>query len=319
MKFDVITVGSAVIDSFLETELEEEHGKIYFPIGTKILVKELWFSTGGGGTNTAASFSTLGLKTGYIGKLGKDENANIILNELKKFKVSFLGSQGTTPTGYSTIIDSKKLHRTVLTYKGANDSLAINELKLKNLNTHWFYFSAMLNNSLKTQEKLALISKKINLKIAYNPSSYLTRKGPNLIKNIIKYTNILVLNNEEAEHLVGKNPLLITFKKLHSLGPEIICITYGEKGNKASDKKNIFISKPHNIKPKERTGAGDAFASGFVTGVIYHNNIEKAIQFGSLNAESVIQIPGAKNGLLTKSQIEKQMKTNPVKIEVKKF
>ena len=86
---------------------------------------------------------------------------------------------------------------------------------------------------------------------------------------------------------------------LHKLGPKIICITDRDKPTYCYDGKNKYSITPHkNIKVVERTGAGDAFASGFVAGIIKTNNIKKSLQIGLKNSESVIQYFGAKNILL---------------------
>ena len=74
MRFDVITFGSAVVDVFVDTDVSEKKNFISYPVGSKILIKDLKIDVGGGGTNSGVAFSRLGLKTGYIGKLGDDEN-----------------------------------------------------------------------------------------------------------------------------------------------------------------------------------------------------------------------------------------------------
>lgn len=309
---DIITVGSAVIDVFVDTGIGEKKNFIAYPVGSKLLIKNLIFSTGGGGTNTGVSFSRLGLKTGYLGKIGTDENGKTILNLLKKEKIGFLGVKGREHTGYSVILDSKEHNRTILTYKGANDTLKFSELNLNKLKTKWFYFSSMMHESFKTQEKLVEYSLKNNIKIAFNPSSYQTKKGLQHLKDILAKAEVLVLNKEEAEMLVNKKDML---KGLYKLGPNIVCITEGKKGCSVYDGKYRYISKGHNIKVKERTGAGDAFASGFIAGIIKNKNIEFAIQLGSINAESVILHYGAKNKLLKWNEAIKQIKKSPVKLK----
>lgn len=312
-KFDIITVGSGVVDAFLDTGMPEKHGDICFPSGQKILLKDLWYATGGGGTNTAVSFSKLGLRTGYLGVLGFDNNAQIILEELKHNKIKFLGYQINEPTGFSAIIDSKSHERTILTYKGANEDLDFNKLKLKKLKTSWLYLSAMTHASLHAQEKLARWAKKHGINVAYNPSSYLTKDGFAHLRKIIKNVHAIIMNKEEAEQLVSSKTNL--FKKIHALGPKVVCITYGKDGNAVSDGKIVLTSIPNKIHLVERTGAGDAFASGFVTGLVRHCSIKEAIIYGSLNAESVIQKPGAKNGLLSWHEMEHQYKQNRIKLK----
>jgi ribokinase len=312
MKYDIITLGSAVVDAFVETKLLKKKGMLHVPAGEKIIMEDLDFHTGGGATNTAASFAKLGLKTGCIAKLGDDQNAERILNELKKLNVKFMGNMSKKiPTGFSVILISKNKSRTILSEKGASETLIYREINLKKLKTRWFYFSSAPGRTLKTQIKLSKYAKKHNIKIAYNPSSYLTNNGPDKLKTILKNTEVLILNKEEAQGLAGKSN---TIQNLHELGPEIVCVTDGAKGNTVSNGTQIFITKPRKVKVIERTGAGDAFASGFVAGLIRTNDIKKSIQIGSLNAESVIKIKGAKNGIISWAQAIKNL--NKIKVKV---
>jgi len=120
-KFEVVCFGSAVVDAFVKTDFEENSNNIIIPYGCKMLMKDLYFEIGGGGTNTSVAFSRLGLKTGYIGKVGSDENGNKVLNLLKKEKIVFLGSRVKEETsGFSVVLVSKKLNRSIITYKGIN-------------------------------------------------------------------------------------------------------------------------------------------------------------------------------------------------------
>ena len=98
------------------------------------------------------------------------------------------------------------------------------------------------------------------------------------------------------------------------MGPKVVCVTYGMEGNKVSYGKIIYSAKPHNIKAVERTGAGDAFASGFVSAFIKYGDVKKGIEYGTTNAESIIQSIGAKNGLLSEREILRELKKRPVKI-----
>jgi sugar/nucleoside kinase (ribokinase family) len=315
--YDVITVGSAVVDVFVDTGMHERKGFIAYPVGCKFVVRDLKFYTGGGGTNTAVSFSNLGLKTAFLGKIGTGTNSLLILKELKKYKVDFIGKTSEKyHTGFSIILDSKEHNRTVLTYKGANNHLKFSEINKNKLKTKWFYFSSMLEESFKTQVKLAKFAEKHKIKIAYNPSSYQAVRGAKYLKDILKRTTMLILNREEASYLTKEENLL---EGLYKLGPKIICITDGKNGSYAYDGKSTYIVKPHKIKVKERTGAGDAFASAFVAAYIKKNNVEFALQAGSANAESTIQKPGAKNGLLTWNQLMKSIKEKPFKIKIQKF
>ncbi|OGM01585.1 hypothetical protein A3K72_00250 [Candidatus Woesearchaeota archaeon RBG_13_36_6] len=321
--YDIITVGSATVDVFVDTDSElikikskkEEEELIAYPAGTKQLIKELTFLTGGGGTNTSVAFSRLGHKTGYIGKLGDDSNGSTILELLKKEGIDYLGIISKEDmTAYSIILDSIDHDRTIFTYKGAINSLRFNELNLKKLKTKWFYFSSMVDESFKVLEELSDFAKNNNIKIAFNPSSYLAEKGSKYLKNVLERTNILVLNKEEAKLIVGCGSEKDLLWKLHDLGPEIVVVTDGKNGCYCFDGKSFYYIATHKIKVVESTGAGDAFASGFLSGIIKKNDTKFALELGLANAESVISGRGAKTNLLTYNEAIEIMKKTPAKI-----
>ncbi len=309
MKYNIITVGSAVMDVFLDTDVHEHGKEMCYTIGAKIKVKNLKFSTGGGGTNTAVAFSKLGLKTGYVGKLGKDENSEVILRELKKDKVDFLGvvdKKGEEHTGYSVILDSKEHDRTILTYKGINDKLKFSELGKEIFNTKWFYLSSADGDFLNAQEEIVEKAVKRGIKIAYNTSLYQVKEDSLKLKKILKSVNIFILNKEEAEALVGSGGNILD--KIRKLGPGIVCITDGARGSEVYGGDKLLKMGVHKVKVVETTGAGDAFASGFVFGMIKFNDIGKAAKIGTMNAENVIQHKGAKVGLMSWNDLKKKLR-----------
>src|SRR3989338_456631 len=325
--YDVITIGSATVDVFVRTKFYKMlhcHNKeelIAYPVGSKILIEELNVTVGGGGTNTAVALSRLGHKVAFIGKIGSGHNSRRVINNLKQEKVntSLIVRSKNHRTGFSIILDSKNHDRTVLTFRGSNNDLKFNEVSLKKLKAKWFYFSSMIGTSFKTLEKLAIYADKNNIKIAFNISSYLAKKGPSYLGSILKKVNILVLNKEEASILVGNDGIKNLLKKLHRLGPEIVAITDGKRGVYVICNNDFYYGRPNNVKVVETTGAGDAFASSFLSGIIRKNDIEFAISLGITNAQSVIQHHGAKTKLLTYNEALRTMKKNPIKVIKKRL
>jgi ribokinase len=296
MKFDVVSFGSAVIDVFLKTDISEKKGFMNYPIGEKILIKDLKFDVGGAGTNTSVAFSRFGLKAGCICEFGNDDNGKKILELLKKEKVKFLGKivHGEL-SGYSVILDSRGGDRTILTYKGANDEVTSSDIP--RFKTRWLYLSSLLGKSFNTQRELVIkLKKRRGTKLAFNPSSYQI-KNLNL-KPLLKMTDILILNKEEARMLVG-NKGSDLLKELYNLTKGIVVITDKDRLITCYDGDKKYSLVPHkNIRVIERTGAGDAFASGFVAGRIVGKSIEECLKLGLRESESVIQHFGAKNKLL---------------------
>lgn len=308
--FDIIAVGSATVDAFLHTDSKESeihninhHKDLCYRLGAKILVNELEFFTGGGGTNTAVAFSRAGLRTGFLGRIGDDPNGTIIMKCLNDENIEFIGYKKGI-SGYSVIMDSVAEDRTIFTFKGCNDDLDFRRINKNLLDTRWFYFSSMMHRSFNALNALALYARKKGIMIAFNPSLYLARKGRKYLKSILKNCEILIFNKEEAQALLNNehSNIFSMLESLSSLGPKIIIITDGKNGASCYDTyDNMFYSvKPVKVKIKETTGAGDAFASGFVAAKISGNDTISALKAGMNNAESVIQHKGAKNRLLGK-------------------
>jgi ribokinase len=329
--FDVICVGTSTVDVFANTDYSElikimdkrgEQDLLAYPIGSKILIRELNFTTGGGGTNVAASLARLGHRVAYLGCMGKDANADIVLNDLKKLKVdSSLVVRKEGKTGYSIVLDSIEHDRTILTYRGENNELDFKDINKNKLKAKWLYFSAMLDKSFKAQEQIAKFAEKNGIKVAFNASQYLAEKGARFLKEILSRVEILVLNKEEAELILresGRSTIAKLSVGLSKLGPKYVVITDGEHGSYCYHDGCLYSAKAHHIKVVETTGAGDAYASTFLSGIIRKNDIVYAMQIATTNAESVISHHGAKTGLLTLSQIHKRLGEMPVEVKKSK-
>ncbi len=326
--YDVITLGSATIDVFAKTKFSElikiidpkgETDLIAFPSGSKILIDELEFTTGGGGTNTAVSLARLGHKIGFLGKLGEGTNSQYIHKTLQKEKIKLLCAHGHGHSGYSVILDSLEHDRTILTYKGINDELKSSDVPYKKLKAKWFYFCAMMHESFHTMEKLAEFAQQHKIKIAFNPSTYLAEKGSNHLKNILSRTELIVLNKEEACLLVGRGEIKDLLFKLRGLGPKIAVITDGKNNLYVTDENYVYTAFPPPVKIVDSTGAGDAFASSFLSGIIRKKDMEFAIRLGIVNAQSVVSHYGAKNILLSNKEALKRVKKIKIKIHKKKI
>lgn len=319
--FDIVSIGSATVDAFAETDKKfVKKRKFSFPVGSKLLIKNLVFNVGGGGTNTSVCFARLGLKAAFMGKVGRGENSRRIINLLREEKVDTCTvCRENGRTGFSVILDAKGTDRTILAFKGSNDDFRIKDVRHEYLNTQWFYFSSMTGTSFETQKHLAEYASLHGIRIAYNPSKYLTEKGLRYLKPIISKIEILVMNYEEAKDLARKKDIKQMLKILHSEGPRVVVITNGVKPTFVYDGEKLYSIRPHKVRVLETTGAGDAFASSFVAGIIKTDDIEFSLQLALANSEAVLTHYGAKNNLMKMGEAIKAIKRNPGKLKMRKM
>jgi len=320
---DVVCVGSSTIDVFVNTNDKEiQYNKrriIGFDAGSKNIIQDLNYSIGGGAVNTSVSFSRLGIKVACITKLGSYGNGKIIEKYLRDEKVKVIPIRSKTEhSGYSVILDSHEHSRAILTYKGANDSLKFDEIPKKQLNAKWLYFTSMMKDSFKTQVKLINHVKKSNIKVAYNPSLYQIKEYKTILSRLLRKIDLLIFNKEEAETLVGKHPIKKLVKKIYQKGVRIVVITDGKKGSYAYDGFRYYDAKPNLVNYVETTGAGDAFASTLLAGMIKGKSLEDSMKLATSNAESVIKQIGAQNELLTWTKLNNIVKKKPIKVKITK-
>jgi sugar/nucleoside kinase (ribokinase family) len=333
--FDVISIGSVIRDIIFKTSKSkipsnkcgenEKQPLICFRYGVKINPDQAFFLLGGGGNNTALSFTKLGLKTALFSKIGRDGTGQLITKELKRKKIntSLIKIDPKMHTALSFIIVGEAGERTIFPYAGASGDMALDKFDEKKLSkTRWFYVTTLREKSQKILPKINDLVKKYNIKLAFNPGSTELEKGLKYLKNILKNTEVLILNKEEAlELILPKNQfeddifyLLSTFKKY---GSKIIVITDGENGAWAIDKNLLYQIPAYQGKIVEKTGAGDAFGSGFVAGLVYFNDIKKALELANANASSVISKFGSCPGLLEFKEAQKLIKKYSSKHKVK--
>ncbi len=320
--FDIITFGSATWDIFLRPKKYQiirnkkfitDKG-ICFNLGSKVDVEDICFASGGGGTNTAATFSKQGFKVAYCATVGDDIAGREIIEELKKLGIGiqFVFKTKLKPTNHSVILSSgSKTDRTILVYRGASELLGKKGIPWKKLKTKWFYLAPFSGKLCKMTEDIVSFAYRNKIKIAFNPGNCQLTLLPKTLKRILKKVNILILNQEEAS-LLTKIPYQKEkkiFKKIDELCPGIAIMTKGPGGAVVSDGKRLYRAGILDIKVIDRTGAGDSFGSGFVSAFIRSNgSIEKAIQLATANAGFCLKEWGAKSGLLKRGEKFKKTK-----------
>ncbi|HOZ36277.1 MAG TPA: carbohydrate kinase family protein [bacterium] len=323
-KFDVISVGSALKDIFiLNKDMSCQGAKICHPfnpevVGEKIKIEKMYFDIGGGGTNVAATLANMGIKTALLSRVGADLAGQEIIRTMKKFGVGteLIAIDKKEETGYSVIFLDKDGERTALVFRGASDFVDFNPKKVVQLKANWFFITS-LNANMKLLNQLFAVAKKNKIKIAWNPGGAELELGSLKLKKMLKATDILFLNMSEAQKLTRTKTKNIK-TVLETLGglasKAVVVVTGGKAGAWVKNGPELLWADILDKKVVNATGAGDAFGSGFVAGLIlYKGNIKKALQLGMLNSNSVVTAMGAKQGILKKPPMGKELERITVK------
>ncbi len=303
----ITTIGAATRDVFLASPAFQVIRSSQFiggkaecmTLGAKIDVESCVFSTGGGATNAAVTFAQLGFSPSIITKIGNDEPGRDIVTELKRAGVNCANIRVDKKgqTSYSTILTTSDGERTILVFRGVSVAFSSTDIPTKALAGDWVYITS-LGGNVELLEKIIDFCKKKKISIACNPGAGELKKAASL-RRILRDVDILLVNKEEAQMLSAKaskdaSELCLALAD----GPSYVVVTDGPQGACAWHDKKLFFVRALDVASISQTGAGDAFGSGFVAGVMKSDDVITAMQIATLNAASVVQHVGAKTGIL---------------------
>lgn len=293
MTYDVITIGAATIDAFIwSAAFRQIKSSAFstgvgecFSLGSKIDLSKLEIATGGGATNAAATFANLGFKTACVTRVGKDLFGDGIKKDLDDRRIDsrFMIHDSREHTAFSTILVMPSGERTVLTYRGASEHFHTTDIPA--VKAKWFYVTNLAGR-LDILKKVIATANRVGAKIFWNPGKADLELGRTKLAPILRHVGILDMNKEEAAML---GPVKFDCIRI---------VTDGDNGAHAYHGGLSFFAKTSGVKSVNRTGAGDAFGSGFLAAWMKKPDIRSALAFGTKNAEAVIQKIGAKTGLL---------------------
>ena len=238
-------------------------------------------------------------------EIGKDISGDRVISRLKEEHIdtSFLVVDQNDTTDFTTIIYSPQQGSVLLISRGKG-RLEADNIPWDSLQANWFYVTSVEGN-LNILEKLenTFISGTQKSEIAWNPGKREFADTAGLLK-LLPQIELLILNRNEASLLtaVPWDDIGLLLKKTAELPSKTKLITDGQRGAYYFDGTDWWHADAYHMENPEVTGAGDAFGSAFVTGLIHGYSIQQCLHFAAANAASVVTYPGAKKGILTKEQ-----------------
>ncbi len=327
MNLDLLSIGDCNMDAFINPSESEslcnintKECLIAFSYADKIPVKSLDFSVGGNAANNAVGASRLGIKCGLVLTLGDDSIGNQIVESLKKEEVdlTYVIQQPATNSNFNVVLTYSG-ERTIFTYHAPRSY----EFPVQLPRVSYVYLTSMGESYMPFYNHMVeWLLKNPEIKLVFNPGSWQLKEKSETVDKVMKLAHTIFVNKQEAEKLTGfaakdfvSRELLLA---LSALGPKVSVITDGGVGAYAFDGANFFHCPPLPVDAFERTGAGDAFGSGFLSAQIKGKSLDECLVWGSVNSASVIGYTGAQRGLLKENDIDiwvERFKSSGVKVD----
>lgn len=315
----VLGIGNALVDIMTKLPDDSVLEKFSLPKGSMQLAErdfadqindatidfEKSQSSGGSAANTIHGLASLGVPTGYIGKVGDDEFGVFFSNDMKAHSIQPFMLKGKTETGRAMALISPDSERTFATHLGAAVELADIDLNADQFRDYkYLHIEGYLVLNQPLMNKAAQLAKENQMKISLDLASFnVVEDNLVFLKGYVKNNvDIIFANEEEAKAFTGKEPK----EALDEIAEmcEIAVVKIGSKGSMVKKEGKVYMIDPIKVNPVDTTGAGDLFASGFLYGLTNKMPLEKCGELGSLCAGKVIEVIGSKMSKETWEEIK---------------
>jgi len=310
-KFDVTAIGNAIVDVLAKADdaLLAEHK---LPKGGMSLIdaptaERLYGimgpgveASGGSAANTIAGIAALGGKTAYIGKVADDQLGSVFTHDIRAVGVAYNTPplKGGLPTARCLIFVTPDAQRTMQTFLGATSQLGPEDVDMSAItSSKVLYLEGYLWDQPRAKTAMreaAIQAEKAGVKVSLTLSdSFCVARFRDEFKELIKnHVDILFANESEILSLYEVTDFDAALQHVRQ-DAEIAALTRSEKGSVVVKGSEVHvIDAVKGVKVVDTTGAGDAYAAGFLYGYTQGHDLATCGKLGGVMAAEVISHMG---------------------------
>ncbi len=279
---------------------------------------------GGSAANTIYGLAKLGINTGFIGAIGNDDDGETLLRDFLEVGVdtSQIRVKFGAKTGLARCLSDKLNFRSIHVTPGANSLLTMDDIDMDYINQAEILHVSSFVDDAQFETLLELMDGlDSSVKISFSPGELYATKGLKTLSPILARTHLLFINESEIRQLTAED-FISGAERCLDLGCQHVVVTLG-KGMKLAlgkgtghravsaicyirDAENEYVIEPSSqnaTKIVDTTGAGDAFATGFLYGLLNGKGLEECGHLGDIVAQFSISKIGAREGLPTLNEL----------------
>jgi len=286
------------------------------------VVNETKISPGGSAANTIYGLAKLGVNTGVIGVVGDDTEGKVSIQDLQTVGVdtSQIRIKPGAKTGSVLCLTDRLGKRSLYVTPGANNRLTIDDLDLTYINRAGMLHISSFAHDRQFKVLLELMGRLgSSIKVSFAPGVLHSAKRLQALTPILARTHVLFINQHELKQLTGED-VIVGAENCLKQGCHMVAVTSG-KGMRLELGKGVspimatsYIRDADNeyaieatgqkmISEADTTGAGDAFAAGFIFGLLRGKKLEECGRLGNIVAQFSISQIGARESLPTLGEL----------------
>ena len=315
MGFDVAGLGNALVDALVVVDDEAllaEFGLIrgtMHPVGhdqwqrvyERIRRHKVTFDSGGSCANSIATVGLLGASAIYCGQVGDDQMGRMYASRMTDacgtHALRFTPDESTGKC--LSIISTKDAERTMLTDLGAAISLpslgdfadVLKTTKIAHFTGYTLLGGPMQEIAMSAMETAFMAGARVSLDAA---DPFVVTAVKDLLWRLLeRYTDIVFLNAEEARVLTGSEPEPAITEIAERGGLSTVVVKLGAEGSLVLHQGDLHRIAAHRVQAIDTTGAGDAYAGGFLFGQVKGWDAKRSGDFASAVAALTVSQVGA--------------------------
>lgn len=246
---------------------------------------------GGDAANISAQAAKLGLRTSLIASVGNDEIGRMLKIGLQHLGVDVTAVQSTSSQTTGTVIAIVRSdgERNLITYRGANS-----DLKLEEIHREFLHGAAIVHLSDPQPQIIAALPGLMGADgpdISLDPGAITADRGLEQLESILHITRYFFTNETELQLLTKAETVEQGIEILLNRGPEVVFLKRGANGCRVFTRGKSFHEPGIQVNVVDTTGSGDAFDAGMLYALCQKMPLETAARFaniaGGLTAEAV--------------------------------
>jgi sugar/nucleoside kinase (ribokinase family) len=288
--------------------------------GELVAVDALRTKAGGCAANVAIDLRKQNLTVDLVGCVGRDAAGEILAQGLREAQVNCDQLVYTTeyPTSETIILLVAGEDRRYMHAFGANQAFTV-----QHIHRDWvaeldvLYIGGLFAMPrIMTDElmKLLAFSREHNAVTVVDVVLPTDFKRAAEMEELIPYVDWFVPNDAEAAVLTGQVDPLDAIRVFRSWGAHNVVVTLGDRGAVGLSGNELWHCDAYSWQTVDPSGAGDAFASGLITGIVKGWDFSRSLVYASVLGASATRAIGTTDGVLTSDQAEQVIAEHAVTV-----